>query len=525
MASKPTTGRKPDGDFSEPQSNGHGSPASSAEQAAPAHAAERVHGANGAMHEDDAKQKSSRDQPSGDHQPPQEHDEIGSPPPAPHPSKFALLVLVACTVAILAALFLFGLLPRLHEDGVLAQEAQRIKTALPRVSVTEPRQSDAIVEIQLPGTVEALEETTVYPRTSGYLKSWLVDIGDDVKAGQLLAVIDTPDVDQQLDKAKATLNTLKARQITAESDLHLAETTLIRYESLDRDNAVSKLELDQRRSAAETARSALAASKADVLGGQADVDRLTTLQDFSRVYAPFKGTITARNVEVGQLLTNGNGAAQSLFRIVNTNPVRVFVSVPQVYSPGIKVGLEADIVVREMPNRKFVGRVARTARAIDPTTRTLLTEVYVPNDDHALLAHAYVQVRMRVARESPPLLIPAAALVYNAEGTRVAVLDSTQHVHFQPVDVDGDFGPDVGILSGLKTSDRIVANPGARLTDGEAVQIDQPKQSEKADGEKTGGSAKSNSAGESSADANLSGSNSNGGPTGGSSANGNFDNR
>jgi RND family efflux transporter MFP subunit len=408
----------------------------------------------------------------------QEHDEIGSPPPAPHPRRVALLLLAVCTIAIFVALFLFGLLPRLHQDAILDRDSEQIKTALPRVGVVRPRQSPAEVEVQLPGDVQALQETTVYPRTSGYLKQWLVDIGDEVIGGQLLAVIDTPDVDQQLSKAKATLGQLRARQITAESDLRLADTTLLRYESLDRDNAVSKLELDQRRAAAETARSALAAAKADVAGGQADVDRLTTLQQFSCVYAPFPGTITARNVEIGQLLTNGNGASQSLFHIAETNPVRVFVNVPQIYSPGVTVGLAANLVVREMPGRKFDGKVTRTARAIDPATRTLLTEIQVPNKDHALLTGSYVQVRMKVARDNPPLLIPAAALVFNADGTRVAVLDSAQHVHFQTVEVEGDFGSDVGVSSGLKVEDRIVANPGARLTEGGAVQVDEPKPSE-----------------------------------------------
>lgn len=443
MASEPAVTRKRDVHPPGPtEGNGHGPPHP---------------GGNGAQHNT------------------QEHDEIGAPPPAPHPRRVALLILAVCTVAVFVGLFLFGLLPRLHEEGILDKDAEAIKTALPRVTVAEPRQSPAAVEVLLPGNVEALQETTVYPRTSGYLKQWLVDIGDDVKAGQLLAVIDTPDVDQELSKAKATLGQLRARQITAESDLRLADTTLLRYESLDRDNAVSKLELDQRRSAAETAKSALAAAKADVAGGQADVDRLTTLQDFSRVYAPFPGTITARNVEIGQLLTNGNGVSQSLFHLAETNPVRVFVNVPQIYSPGVKIGLGADLVVREMPGRKFVGKVTRTARAIDPATRTLLTEIQVPNDDHALLTGSYVQVRLNVTRDNPPLLIPAAALVFNADGTRVAVLDSSQHVHFQPVEVDGDFGSDVGVSSGLKVEDRIVANPGARLSDGVAVQVDQPK--------------------------------------------------
>jgi RND family efflux transporter MFP subunit len=399
-------------------------------------------------------------------------DEIGAPPETPHPKRLALLILAVVAVAALVGLFLVGWLPLRHSENGLATEAERIRNAIPRVTIVHPRQSPAVTVALLPGDVQALEETTVYPHTSGYLKRWLVDIGDEVKDGQLLAEIDTPDVDQQLMQAKASLGQLKAKQLLAEATQRLAEATRRRYDELDKQNAASKLEVDQHRADAETAEAATVAAKADVTGGEADVKRLTTLQEFSKVYAPFAGTITARNVEIGQLLTSGNGSSQTLFHIAKTNPVRVFVNVPQMYSPGVKVGLPAELVVREMPGRHFIGKVARTARAIDPSTRTLLTEVDVPNDDHALLTGSYVQVRMNVARDNPPVLIPAAALILNADGTRVAVLDANNRVHFQPVEVDADFGADVGISSGLNVRDLVIANPGGRLVEGGEVQID-----------------------------------------------------
>jgi RND family efflux transporter MFP subunit len=403
---------------------------------------------------------------------PEHVDEIGAPPPTPHPKRLGLLVLAMAAAAVLAGLFFLGWLPRHYQREGLAADAERIKNAIPRVHVARPRQSPAVTVALLPGDVQALEETTVYPRTSGYLKRWLVDIGDQVKEGQLLAEIDTPDVDQQLLQAKASLGQLKAKQLTAEATFRLADTTRRRYDELDKQNAASKLEVDQHRADAETAQAALEAAKADVKGGEADVMRLTTLQEFSKVYAPFDGTITARNVEIGQLLTNGNSSGQTLFHIAKTNPVRVFVNVPQMYSPGVKAGLKAELVVREMPGRRFVGQVARTAGAIDPTTRTLLTEVDVPNDKHLLLTGSYVQVKMDVERDNPPLLIPAAALIFNAQGTHVAVVDEQNHVHFKPVEVDADFGSDVGISSGLSVVDLVVANPGERLVEGGEVQVD-----------------------------------------------------
>ncbi len=396
---------------------------------------------------DPARMRSASDSPNGPQSDPSadgrttdDASEIGSPPAPPCPRFFLLVFLLLLAIGAGAGLFLYGWVPKARQEAVLVTEAQRIKTALPRVSVVHPRQSPAVRVLQLPGDVQALEETTVYPRTSGYLKRWLVDIGDEVKSGQLLAEIDIPEIKDELNQAIATLGQLNAKLLTAEANKNLAETTLRRYEALAATNAISKQELDERRAAAATAASTVTAAKADVVGGEAAVQRLTTLQSFSLVYAPFRGTITARSIDVGQLVTSGNGASQALFHIAKTNPVRVFVNVPQAYGFGVKAHMRAELQVRELPGRQFIGSVTRTAGSIDPSTRTLLTEIQVPNDDHALLIGSYVQVKMDVTREKPPLLVPAAALVIDAQGTRVATVDAGDRVHFHAVEVAGDFG-------------------------------------------------------------------------------------
>jgi RND family efflux transporter MFP subunit len=402
-----------------------------------------------------------------------DHDDVGSPPPV-RARGWAFFGLLILTVAGMAGLFLLGWIPHARQAAGLLDEAEKISTALPRVEVVHPRQSPAVLTARLPGDVQALEETTVFPRTSGYLKNWLVDIGDEVTAGQLLAEIDIPEVNQELRQARATLGQLRAKLLTARANFQLAETTLHRYETLLSTKAISHQEYDERRATFDTAHSTVEAAKADVAAGEANVQRLIELQSFSKVFAPFAGVITARSIQLGQLLTSGNGTAQSLFRLAKTDPVRVFVNVPQMYSPGVKVGMAAELVVREMPSHKFVGHVTRTAGAIDPTTRTLLTEIQVPNPAHLLLTGSYVQVQMDVARENPPMLVPAGALVINASGTSVAVLDGTRHIHFQPVEVEGDFGADIGISGGLTTAALVVTNPGERLTEGGAVEATLP---------------------------------------------------
>ncbi len=391
-------------------------------------------------------------------------------PPPPKLRWWQGLLLLALIGGTIGGLYYVGREPRVARQQVLAHEVQRLKTTLPKVQVIAPRRSPAEAETVLPGDVQAVEETTIYARTSGYLRKWLVDIGDQVKEGQLLAEIDTPEIDQQLRQAEATLEQYRARKKTAETSYQLATATLRRVESVP-EGVITKQEIDERRAQLDTAASVINAAEADIAASQADVQRIKELQSFSKVYAPFAGTITARNVELGQLVTSGNDQAQSLFRLSKTNPVRVFINVPQIYAPSVRQGLEARLIVRELPGRQFIGKVSRTAGAIDPVSRTLLTEVQVPNDDGMLLVGSYVQVLLKVVRDNPPLLVPASSLIFNSEGTKLAVVDDQDHIQLRDVTLEGDYGPELGVAFGINETDRVVSNPGDRLTQGMHVAI------------------------------------------------------
>jgi RND family efflux transporter MFP subunit len=401
-------------------------------------------------------------------------EETGTPPAPPKLRwwSWALLILLAPGTA--AGLFVVGWIPRARQERHLQEQAARVKNAPPLVVAVLPRRAAASAVMQLPGDVQALEETTIYPRTSGYMKKWLVDIGDEVGEGQLLAEIDTPEVDQELRQAEAALHQLQAKKVTAQTNSKLARITLQRNETLSR-AAVSQQEVDELRAKVETSQSLIQAADADIAAGEATVKRMKELQSFSKIFAPFAGTITARNIELGRLVTSGNGNAQSLFRLANTETLRVFVNVPQMYAPGIQPGQNVELVVREMPGQSFRGVVKRTARAIDPATRTLLTEVQVPNPLHRLLPGAYVQVRIEVKREHPPLLVPASALIFNASGTQIALVNPENRVHLQPVVVEGDFGTEVGLASGIRAQDRVIVHPGDSFSEGTLVQVHSEK--------------------------------------------------
>ena len=396
---------------------------------------------------------------------------VRSTPPAPRLRWWQFGLLLVALGSTLGGLFYAGWMPRVHQNALLAHESEEIRTALPRVLVMTPKLAPHDSIAMLPGDVQAVEETSIYARTNGYLKRWHVDIGDEVTEGQLLAEIDAPEVDQQLRQVAATLEQLKARKRTAETTYQLAKATLERIEALPV-GIVTMQELDERRATVETAESAISVAEADIAAGAADLQRVTELHSYLRVQAPFAGTITARNIDVGQLVTVGNGSAYALFQLARTNPVRVFINVPQIYAPGIKAGLPAELVVREIPGRTFQGTVTRTARAIDATTRTLLTEVRVPNDDHALLTGSYVQVKMNVHRDNPPLLVPASSLIFNADGVKLAVVGEGDVVHLRDVDVESDHGAQLGIATGLLPTDRVVTNPGDRLSEGLQVAVE-----------------------------------------------------
>ncbi|MGC4004742.1 MAG: efflux RND transporter periplasmic adaptor subunit [Pirellulales bacterium] len=400
-----------------------------------------------------------------------DHDEIGERPAALRLGGSRAVLVVGGLLGAIALFFAIGKIPRHLQATALTEETERLQSTPPRVNVTLPKQSPKTQIALLPGEVQAMEETVIYPRTAGYLKKWYVDIGDNVKAGQLLAEIDAPEVAQQLSHTEAMLLQLKAKAATAASTLKLADITLTRNKSI-LPGAISKQELDENQTTFDSAKAAVQAADADVAAGEAEVRRYRELDSFSRILAPFPGTITARDIDVGQLVTPGNGAGQSLFRLARTNPVRVFVNVPQIDASGVELDMSAKIFVRELPNRSFVGKVTRTARAIDPTTRTLRTEIQVPNEDHALLVGSYVQVELEIVRPNPPLLIPSSSLVFNADGMRVAIIDRDDKVHFVDVDVLGDYGTSLGIAKGLSPTDRVVTNPGDRLAEGVTVRVD-----------------------------------------------------
>lgn len=395
--------------------------------------------------------------------------------PTKHLSWVSIGGLMVLATAGFVGLFLSGWIPRQHQMQQLHAESVRIKTSLPTVRVMQPRQSPSIAVAMLPGDVEAMEEITIYPRTTGYIKQWRADIGDEVKAGDLLAEIDTPEVKAQLQQSEAALAESVATHERAKATANLALITTNRLRGLAEKKTVSRQELDDSENALAVADANVRLAEATIEANKANVQHIQELLTFCEIRTPFSGTVTARNVDTGKLVTAGNGTGQSLFQLARTNVVRVFVNVPQSFAPGVTKGLKAEVFTRELPGRAFQGTVTRTARAIDPLTRTLLTEIQVPNEDHALLSGSYAQVRMEVERQSPPLLIPASALIFNSGGTQIAVVGSDHKIELRQVEVAGDFGSDIGIATGITRDETIVINPGDRMSNGLEVEVEESK--------------------------------------------------
>lgn len=393
--------------------------------------------------------------------------------PAKRLSATSIGLILAMVLSSVATLFFSGWIPRQQQTHLLESESHRIRTLLPTVRVMKPRAAAAVSVVTLPGDAQAMEEITIYPRTSGYVKRWLFDIGDEVKEGELLIEIDTPEIKAQLQQSEAALSESQATLERARATAHLAGITTNRLRGLIGKKSISQQELDDSENNLAVALANIQLSEATIEANKANVQHMRELLSFSLIYSPFAGTVTARNVDTGKLVTAGNGEGQALFQLARTAPVRIFVNVPQFYAPGVTKGMKAQIVSREMPGRVFEGTVTRTARAIDPLTRTLLTEIQVPNEDHALLTGSYVQARMDVESLSPPFLIPSAALVFNAAGTQVAIVGADQKIQLRPVDVVGDFGADIGIATGITLNDEVVINPGDRVSDGLAVEVQQ----------------------------------------------------
>jgi RND family efflux transporter MFP subunit len=364
-----------------------------------------------------------------------------------------ILAGVAIVLLLLAAgrtIFMRMANSRVLEANVTEQSKQYVRVA-------NPRALDAGPTVSLPGTLQGFVQAPIAARASGYLRRWHKDIGSKVQKGELLAEIETPEIDQQLSQAIA------ARAQTA-SSVQLAGSTMERWEALRKKDAVSQQELDEKRSGDVQARANLAAA-------DANVERLRQLEGFKRVVAPFAGIITRRNVDVGDLIDAGGGAgARALFVLSQTDPLRVYVNVPQSYAQMIKTGQKVVVTQAELPGQHFDGEIVRTAASIDTTTRTMQVEINLPNRNGTLLPGAFVQVALPLPA-SASLVIPANALLFRSEGLRVAIVDAGGKVHLRPVQVGRNLGPSVEILEGVATTDRVVLNPSDSLADGDQVFI------------------------------------------------------
>jgi RND family efflux transporter, MFP subunit len=396
------------------------------------------------------------------------------------------VVLITCLLIVLTALFFAGYLPRKHREEGIVTAANREKAALPVVSVVTVRRSPAQSQLELPGNVQALGETPVYARAEGYIVKRYVDIGDRVKAGQILVAIDAPELDQQrrqaqarLAQSRAALTQSQAAQRQAASNMKLAETTLGRWRDLVNQGILSKQEGDEKQAAFEARRADLEAGQANVNAAnenihaaEADLQRLMQMQSFEKVTAPFAGIITARNCDVGNLITPAALATgRELFRLADISRIRVFVSVPEVFVPAVRVGQTAELTLQAYPGRKFAGTIFRTSNALDTGTRTLTVEVQVPNPDGALMPGMFAQVTMANSSRNPSLIAPGDTLLSRSDGQHVAVVGADSIVHHKKVQVGRDSGSDVEILSGLNGDERLVVNPTDEVRDGAKVEI------------------------------------------------------
>jgi RND family efflux transporter MFP subunit len=370
----------------------------------------------------------------------------------------------------LAGLASLGTIPRLQHAVELEAKAAATAAMPPVVNVATARRASGTAERLLPGNSAPLYETAISARTNGYLKRRLVDIGDRVDEGALLAEISTPEIDDQLEQARATLAQTQANLQRDHANLEYADIELERDRKLVKRGEISHEEFDRQNAAAKVAKSTVRATEATIRLNEADVQRLADLQAYQKIVAPFSGVVTVRHYDSGALITADNPTTAPLFRLAQIDVLRVFVDVPQVDSTAIKVGQTASVFRREDPERQFTGTVTRIANALDPATRTMRTEVQVPNPDGALLPGMYLQVKFMIVSEIPSVIVPAPALMARLEGTVVGVLDSENRVHYRAVQLGRDFGREVEVTSGLTGDEAVVVRPGDALLEGTIVQ-------------------------------------------------------
>lgn len=363
------------------------------------------------------------------------------------------------TAGIIAVIVALALAAWGVSSRIEGHDALRKKTAaesIPTVAVVEPTQEARPEELTLPGSLQAYTDAPVYARVSGYLKSRFVDIGSRVKAGDLLAEIDTPEIDEQLRQAEADL-------ATAEANNQLAQITARRWRGLVLKNSVSEQDTDEKVGDA-------AAKQAALVAARANLARLRDLQGFKRITAPFDGVITARNVDIGTLIDAGGGAHE-LFHLAATQKLRLYVQAPQVYAAAMVPGISADVQVVDRPGRDFTGRLVRTAGAIDPASRTLLVELEVGNPEGELLPGAYAEVRFKLPPRPGVLRLPANALLFRAGGLKVAAVTANGRVELLPITLGRDFGTEVEVLSGLAGNQPVIINPPDSIASGQAVRV------------------------------------------------------
>jgi RND family efflux transporter MFP subunit len=365
------------------------------------------------------------------------------------------------TVVVLATLFLVGMFPRWRANAALTTAARDQR---PTVNVVSTQRPDGAANLVLPGSTQAIQEAAIYARTNGYVRKWYTDIGAKVEAGELLAEIETPEIDQELNQARAA-----AQQAVANSDL--ARATLTRWQELVDKKVVSAQEFDEKKSA-------LDARQADLTAAQANVSRLEKLQGFQKVVAPFAGIVTARNVDNGALVSAGNGGqTAALFHVAQTDTLRIYVTVPQTNARSIIAGQNAAVSFREIPEKKFDAKIVRTAGALDPASRTLLTELQVANTDGQLFPGMYAEIKFAFPQDGRTLLVPGNAVMVQSDGPKVLTVDAKQTIRTRSVKLGHDLGDKVEILSGLNPTEPLVANPSGSLRDGAEVKV-QPQPTE-----------------------------------------------
>ena len=388
--------------------------------------------------------------------PARERIRSAGPPSSPDNKLARFITLLLIVLAVVVAV-IWGISSRRKANAQLSQETYDL--AIPTVSVVHPKRGAPQQEIVIPGNMQPYKDAPIFARTSGYLKKWYVDMGASAKAGQLLAEIDSPEVDQQLQQARADL-------ATAQANLNLAEVTATRYKDLLKTDSVAQQDVDNANGNYE-------ARRTTVESAQANVKRLQDMQSFEKVYAPFDGVITARNTDVGQLIDSGSGggAARELFHIAAMNPLRVYVNVPQLDSPEIKPGLHAELALTEFPGRRFQGSVVRSSGAIDNTSRTLLTEVDVDNSARLLKPGGYVEVHLKLPSPVNTFTLPVNATIFKSAGLQVAIVKDGKTISLIPVTPGRDFGTEIEIVAGLKGDEWVVLNPSDSLTEGTTVRM------------------------------------------------------